>query len=288
MSDKDFDILAYTTENEVLSRLEYIGNQKLTPTGHGFETFGAIPIRESAEKSTLTYTDKNKEKPALGLIDVVLAANRNYNKVVEPNLKRIETNYPELRTFKELSGILETITQQEFYLFWGHKDEKKYKTLKDLLAQTNILRDLYPTAEDDYDLMNQWGQKADLFNYKYDVIGSIPNIAVATFQHLRMVFGADTIKPDQRVKEVLDYEFGLSKLADEKVIKAVEQIASIAKMKVIEIDQILVQYGSSYYNQSANKVTAKQIAKNLKELGVDNEIISKATYLTLGQIERLK
>jgi hypothetical protein len=288
MSDKDFDILAYTTENEILSRLEYIGNQKLTITGHGFETFGAIPIRESAEKSTSTYTDKNKEKPALGLIDVVLAANRNYNKVVRPNLDTIEASYPDLKTFQELSEIIETKTQEEFYSFWGHRDEKKYKTLKNLLAKTKILRELYPTAKDDYDLMNLWGQDADLFNYEQDIIGSIPNIAVATFQHLRMVYGVNTIKPDQRVKEVLDYEFGLSKLADEKVIKAVEQIATIAKMKVIAIDQILVQYGSSYYNQSANKVTIKQIVRNLKELGVDNETISKATLLTLGQIERLK
>ncbi len=151
-----------------------------------------------------------------------------------------------------------------------------------------ILRETYPTAQDDFDLMQQWGQRADLFNYKQDVIGSIPNIAVATFQHLRMVFGVDTIKPDQRVKEVLDYEFGLSKLSDEKAVKAVEQIASIARMKVIAIDQLFVQYGSSYYNQSANKVTTKEIVRNLKELGVDNEIISKATLLTIGQIERIK
>ena len=288
MSDKNFDILSYTTENEILSQLEHIGNQKLTPTGHGFETFGPIPIRESAEKSTSSYTDKNSEKPALALIEVVLAANRNYNKVVEPNLRKIEANYPTLRTFQALSEMLATKPQEEFYLFWGHKDEKKYNTLCDLLSRMDKLRAMYPTAKDDFELMQQWGRSADLFNYKQDVIGSIPNIAVATFQHLRMVFGVDTIKPDQRVKEVLDYEFGLSKLTDEKAVKAVEQIATIAQMKVIAIDQLFVQYGSSYYNQSANKVTTKEIVPNLKELGVDNEIISKATFLTLGQIEQLK
>jgi len=135
--------------------------------------------------------------------------------------------------------------------------------------------------------MNNWAINANILNYKNDLFGSISNIAIATFQHLRMAYGADTIKPDQRVKEVLDYEFGISNLSDINVIKAVEQIAKIAEMKVITIDQIFVQYGSSYYNQSANKISLKQIVSNLKKYGVDNEIISQSTLLSLGQIEKI-
>lgn len=135
--------------------------------------------------------------------------------------------------------------------------------------------------------MNKWGENANVLNYKNDLIGNIPNVAVATFQHLRMVFGVDTVKPDQRVKEVLDYEFGLSRLPDEKAIKAVEQIAALAGLKVIAVDQIFVKYGSGHYNQKAKTVTLKQIVQNLKSHGVDNEIISKATYLSLGQVQRI-
>ncbi len=287
MSKKSFDILDYTTTNDILKVLNRLGTQNLTPTGHGFEIFGATPIRQAAEQSTLTYTDKSKEKPAIALLSVILAANREYNKVVEPNLRRIERDYPDLKTFQQLSEILTNKGREEFYSFWGHKDEKKYKTLSNVLDKIDELRKKYSTAKDDFDLMNQWGTNADLLNYKEDTIGGIPNIAVATFQHSRMVFGVDTIKPDQRVKEVLDYEFGLSKLTDEKAIKAVEQIAAIAGLKVITIDQILVKYGSSYYSQKANKLTLKQIVKNLKSYGVDNEIISKATLLSIGQVERL-
>lgn len=131
------------------------------------------------------------------------------------------------------------------------------------------------------------GTAADLQNYKEDIIGSIPNVAIATFQHLRMVFGVDTVKPDQRVKEVLQYEFGLPKLPDKVAISIVEKIAAVLGLQVITVDQIFVKYGSSYYNQRANKLTVKQIAQKLKELGVNNEIIIKATLLTSQQIERL-
>ena len=112
--------------------------------------------------------------------------------------------------------------------------------------------------------MNLWARNADVLNYEADVIGRIPNIGIATFQHLRMVFGIDTVKPDQRVKEVLVKEFELRKLSDKKAIKAAEQIASITKLKVITIDQIFVKYGSSYYNQKANKKANKKIIGSQK------------------------
>jgi hypothetical protein len=288
MTKKSFDILNYISKEEILKKLKELGNKNLTKTGHGFLTFGAIPIIQSSKNSTINYSNKSKEKPVIGLIDVVLAANRNYNKVVEPNIKRIEEEQPNLRNFTELKELVKSKTQNDFYTFWGHKDEKKYRTLQNILNKIEQLKKENPSITDDFTLMNDWGTKADLTNYKTDIIGSIPNVAIATFQHLRMTFGVDTIKPDQRVKEILDYEFGLEKLSDLNTIKAVEQIAEIAKLKVITIDQIFVQYGSSYYNQLANKLTIKQVADNLKKLGVDNEIISKATFLTTKQIERIK
>lgn len=288
MKKRNFEISKHISETEILKKLEHIGKQNLTSTGHGHQQFGSIPISESSQRSTLNYSDRFKKKPAIGVIEVVLAANRNFNKVVEPYVKKIETEYPHLKNFKDLQDILNSKTKEEFYSFWGHKDEKKYNTLTKIILSIEELKKQNPTIADDYTLMNNWGTKADLSNYKSDIIGSIPNVAIATFQHLRMVFGVDTIKPDQRVKEVLDFEFGLSKLSDLNVINAVEQIALISKMKVITIDQVFVQYGSSYYNQSANKITLKQIISNLKKLGVADKVISEATLLTIGQIEKIK
>ncbi len=288
MRKKEFDILKSLTKEKIVEILERIGKEPLTKTGHGFEIYGNISIKEAAEKSTSDYTNKYQTKPAIGILSVVLAANRNYNKVVEPNLRRIETEKPNLKTFDQLSVILKEKTQEEFYTFWGHKDGKKYKTLKNILLAIEQLREKYPNVEGDFALMNTWANDADLSNYNNDLIGKIPNIAIATFQHLRMVFGVDTVKPDQRVKEVLDYEFNLPRLSNINVIKAVEQIAEITNSRVITIDQILVKYGSSHYNQSSKKLSIKEIAKRLKEEKVSYDIISKATSLSIGQIERIE
>lgn len=285
---KNMNVLNYKNEFEINDIVTQLGNEKLKSTGHGFRDFGPILIIDAANQSTKNYTENVVKKPAIGLISVVLAANRNYNKVVEPNLIRIEKDYPDLKTFQQLSEIIKTKSEKEFFEFWGHKDKKKYNTLVKLLSTIeNDLRKSYPNAKNDFELMKSWGNDVDLMNYKKDIIGKIPNIAVATIQHLRMVYGVNTVKPDQRVKEVLDYEFGLSGLSDENVINAIEQIAKIVNKEVITIDQIFVKYGSSYYNRSSNKLTVKQIAINLKESNVDIEIISKATLLSHRQIERL-
>jgi hypothetical protein len=285
MSKKKINILDFKTADEIKNIIKRIGENKLTESAHTYSEFGQITISEAADLSTINYFDKAKDNPAVALISVVLAANRNYNKVVEPNIVRIEKTG--LKTFFQLSTLLDKKTKEEFYSFWGHKDEKKYRTLKNLLESIDKLKYEYPDTLQEFELMNKWATDTDLLNRKNDIIGSIPNIGTATFQHLRMVFGVDTVKPDQRVKEVLDFEFGFGKLSNEEAIKAVEQIASVTNKKVITIDQILVKYGSGYYNQNANKISVKEIAKKLKSLGVDIQIICKATLLTEEQVKRL-
>lgn len=284
---KNFDILKFKNKEEIIRIINYLGQHKLTPKSHSFNDYGEIEILEAATKSAKKYFEKAKLQPAVTLIDVILAANRNYNKVVEPNINRIEKDYPKLKTFDQLQTFITQNTKEEFFKFWGHKDEKKYKTLISILNRVPRLRKKYPESADDYELMNNWARAANLFEYKQDIIGEISNIAVATFQHLRMNFGVDTVKPDQRVKEVLDYEFNTKRLNDLNSILAVEQIAKITGFKVIEIDQIFVKFGSGYYNRSNKKTTPKSIAGKLKELGVDVNIISKATLLTEKQIEKL-
>ena len=139
----------------------------------------------------------------------------------------------------------------------------------------------------DFALLNSWAQNASLSNKNKDIIGSLPNIGIATYQHLKMVFGVETIKPDQRVKEVLDFEFGIEKLNDFNSILAVEQMAKIINLNVLTLDQIFVKYGSGYYNKVNSKLSVKDIAKKLKENNVDARVIRAALNLSLHQINRL-
>ena len=243
------------TDKQIIDKVTRLGNAQMRVGSHGFHDYKGMKIIDAATRQLQkTGDDKNA---AIAIIGVVLGANRNWEKVVQPNLERLRKTYPEL-TFLKLRDMLSTMDWRTFSAIWGHSDKKKYDTLTKLVAQ--ILKYSKENSTlNDLQLMNKWVKAFDLkmLNPKdkdyRNFPASIRNIGIATFQHIRMTFGVDTVKPDQRVKEVLLNEFGES-LSDRKAILAVEEIANITKLKVITIDQIFVKYGSGYYvKNSADK-----------------------------------
>jgi hypothetical protein len=282
---KTISITDYKDMDEIKSIVNGIGEYPLTKSSHGYPDVGAIKIIEASKSSTTNYSERSKTRPAISIIDVVLAANRNYNKVVAPNIKRIEES--DLNSIEDLKRLIDSKSKEEFFKYWGHKDNKKFEVLLSILSSFDEITKLYYNSISEFEFLNKWALNADIKNYKLDPIGKIKNVGLATFQHLRMIFGAHTIKPDQRVKEVLEFEFELGKLSDINVITIMEQIAEILKIDVLTLDQIFVKYGSGYYNKKSEKVNTRDIAKRLKTFGVSPEIIKKSTFLTLTQIERL-
>ena len=287
MSSKTFSILSYKNVEEIKSIVKSVGDCLLTETSHDYSNRAGKTIAEASKLSSTNYNLKAINNPAIALAEVVLAANRNYVKVVDPYIKEAQIKFPFVKTFDDLIELMKEKNWEHFSDFWHHKDEKKYNTLKSILSVITKLRENYSFPINDYELMNDWAINADVTKHSENPIGRIPNVAVATFQHLRMVFGANTVKPDQRVKEVLEYEFSTSKLSDINAVLAVEQIAKICTLTILEVDQIFVNYGSGYYNRTNNKITPKDIAKRLKEKNIDSETIIYATGLTSYQISKI-
>jgi hypothetical protein len=283
-SKNPFDIIKYKNKSEIISIVTDLGNMPLTKTSHDFKELVPIKIIDAAKMTSENYLKYGKERPALAIIEVILAAHRDFANAVKPHINRLEQEG--LTSLDELSEILNSKTRNEFFDYWGHHDNKKYETLTEVLKRIQLLKISNPEIKGDYAILNHWAKTANL-KLKEDVIGSIENIGVATFQHLRMSFGVDTVKPDQRVKEVLRYEFEINKLADLSAILAVEQIAEIMNMRVLMIDQIFVKYGSGYYNRTSANLEFKVVSRKLKNLGVDASIISEATGLSLHQIDLL-
>lgn len=286
-SRRDFSILLYKGIEEIKNIVSSISNSLLTETSHDHKNNKGKTIGEAAKSSANNYALKAMNNPAMALVEVILAANRNYLKVVEPKIIAAQLKYTSIKSFDSLQELMKAKDWKQFADFWGHSDEKKYNTLKAVLDAIVSLRETYPNAENDYELIHNWAINADLKNYKKDSIGVVSNVAVATFQHLRMTFGEDTVKPDQRVKEVLEYEFSTPKLNDINAITAIKEIANICSLKVLEVDQIFVNYGSGYYNRVDNRISPKDIAKKLKEKNVNSDIIIYATGLSHYQLSKI-
>jgi hypothetical protein len=157
----------------------------------------------------------------------------------------------------------------EFKEVWGHKDEKKYEILKELISAIFKLGNP-KSKEEDFLLMKDWAKNSSIDTKVTDPVGKIKHIGLATFQHLRMTFGIDTVKPDQRVKEVLENEFNQKKLSSENAIIAAEQIG---------------------YYRSETKAIKEEVQKIIEKLllqNVSKEKIANATNWSLSQINSLK
>lgn len=277
-------------QEKILQTLNRICNSDLKENSHIYPDFKRkISIKEAAE-----FCLKNQKEqdlyPAIIFIRVVLAANRDYNKHVRDNLEKIKKLYPKLKSFNDLKNLIDQMKREDFYKLWGHNNLRKYNVLNNLLYATITLRERYK-IQDDFKLMQKWAEEVNLKKLKNDEIGKIKDIAVATVQHLRMDFGIDTVKPDQRVLEVIQREFLYKKVSQKQAIKFVEELSTLSGLKTRLIDLILVNYGSGYYDNrkySSRYMVQIEIAKNLINLEVDNKIIAIATEINLDSIKELK
>ncbi|MDD5615340.1 MAG: hypothetical protein PHH85_03980 [Candidatus Methanoperedens sp.] len=238
------------TQEEILKRLEEIRQLPLTKTSHLYDQYLGKSIGEAATGSTNSYGCA-KERPAIALIGVILSINRNYTLHVEKNIERLKKM--DFSSFSDLEKIIKEKNKEEFYNFWGPHDLCKYTILMDVLKTINDLKERW-NMQDDYRVMNKWAQEADFNDHKRDILGKIHGIGIATFQHLRMNFGVDTVKPDRQVTKALKREFGFDSNNSVKAIIAVETIAKMSGFRVLEIDQILVNYGSGHYPNNPERI----------------------------------
>jgi hypothetical protein len=205
-------------------------------------------IRDAANKQIKDYNTLALEKPGLALLTVVLSANRNYAKHVEPRVNKLKSDN-KILSIKDLEKQLDN--RKSFFNYINYHDDKKYNTLQNLISAINLkLYPKYGSSIKEYDLLNKWAQDVDLINLDEDPL-RIRNFGLASIQHLRMIFGVNTCKPDQRVLEVFKNEFGV-KLTQIEAVIWIENIARICNCEPLLIDQIFVNYGSGYY-QKANR-----------------------------------
>lgn len=256
------------SEEKIRIIVNTLESKKLMPSSHLYKRFPGKSIGEAAEVFATKYSDEAREKPALSLIAVVLSIHRNYTKIVEPRTDRMRK--AGFGTFADLRNKAKNL--DTFSEFCEMRANEKYNIVVEMLAAIDKLKE--NTKEmDDFEVLHKWALGADYRNYKNDIIGGIKGVGLATFQHLRMNFGANTVKPDQRVKEVLKKEFGLKLTNDIENIDAVEYIAKVTHKSALYIDQVFVNYGSGYYvNGTVNQVDNGIIMPSIEQKIVKNVV----------------
>lgn len=343
------NFLTVNNNDEIEKIVSQIGLSKLTPTSHlyPYKDFAGKLINEAATIMKEEFANKSIRYPSIAIIEVVLAANRDYNNMVRDVIIRLEKNTEFPKSIENCEQFLRenlhdfyedyvisrksfagrkaveifTFVEQDFiknFLQFNEVNHKKMLALFEILIAIKKIRVKVPetlNSENDFEVMKWW---ATIYCKKECYIGDVEstkkltskgllekrsNIADATIQHLRMRFGADTLKPDQRVKEVLLYNFlKLDKEVyfakhlnnNDFVYKMVNKILLACKLNPskIYLDSMFVNYGSGYYNRNNDTATVIEdvvtaFVKKLKEKGVSDEIIEFASGYSKSDLHML-
>lgn len=147
-----------------------------------------------------------KRKPALRVIDCVLSLNRHYDRIVVPRLDRFESQNPSVTSVLNLSELIVTFASPEAFVrkALGYRDSGRAAILDSVV---NKALEAAAVADGATELarLEAWAAAASPNDYRD---WCIPGFALAGFQYLRMLFGANTTKPDVHMRRYVAASIG--------------------------------------------------------------------------------
>jgi hypothetical protein len=152
-----------------------------------------------------TFFQKNR---AAMILDVVLSRQRNYKAIVAPFVHAWMTAYPAM-TLAELSAAkTEDLRREVLRLGIGARDGEPDTIVR---VAKGLSRYCQENQLDQEAGVKAWAQVVEPLRYVWRLecyVGVTKGIGIALFAYLRMLAGADAIKPDTRVGTAL-HEAGL-------------------------------------------------------------------------------
>lgn len=184
-----------------------------------------------------TIDEYEYDNPVLTLIDAVLSINRKYDSFVKPRIEIIRDS--NIASFDLLSRELEK-GDKYFMSLWNYNHLQRVELLRNLLQYFINYKDKN-NIKDDLETLSKWGKESSVEKYKD---WNIKGIAFTTYQYLRMLCGADTVKPDIHILRMVEKGIG-RKLSPKDSVKIIEEISEDINIKARDLDHSIWLYSSS-------------------------------------------
>lgn len=192
----------------------------------------SLSIQPKSSAAEYEYTN-----PVLALVDTVLSINRKYDSFVKPRIELIKNT--RIDSFDSLRQELEK-GDEYFISLWNYNHPQRIELLRNLLAyfidyknNNNIKTDL--------ETLRTWGEESSVEKYSN---WNIKGIAFTTYQYLRMLCGADTVKPDIHILRTIEKGIG-RKLSTKDSVKIIEDISRKIGIKARDLDHAIWLFSSS-------------------------------------------
>ena len=178
--------------------------------------------------------------PAVLTIDCVLSLNRRYDGFVVPRLETFMEKHPGIQRAIDLTTLIEryptphAFMQQE--LNYNHKD--RANTLQSVAQYVCTIVEEAQTIEEEKELLKQWAIRSKPGDYQ---TLKIKGFGIAGFQYLRMLFGANTTKPDVHIIRFLSEILNHRRLSAIEALRLLEAASARVKLSVRGVDKYIWQ-----------------------------------------------
>ncbi len=171
--------------------------------------------------------------PALNALDCVLSLNRRYDAFCLPRVTEFGARNPKVIELSDLKAMLSSYPEiGDFFRFkLNYNHAAREATLRGVVDYMLAVAPKYPGATE-WDRLTAWAasaQPADSAEVK------VKGFGLAGFQYLRMLFGAQTTKPDVHIIRFVSEVAG-RRLAPEAALHLLEQAAAEAGLPLREVD----------------------------------------------------
>lgn len=171
--------------------------------------------------------------PPLKVIDCVLSLNRPYDSVVAPRVNAFAETRPDIRTCAELRDAMLADTPEAFLRdHLSTRDARRAATLLGVVEFAIDAQARFQQHEGEEQRLHAWAIDARPGDY---LAVGVRGFGLAGFQYLRLLFGADTVKPDRHIIKYVSEAAGRA-VSDVEALYAMERAAELGGFSAAWLD----------------------------------------------------
>ena len=197
----------------------------------------ATRLKQIAHNVSASSDPEWSRSPAVKVIDCVLSLNRPYDTFVVPRLDTFAERYPKIQRITDLAELIanyptpHAFVQQEL----NYNHEARANTLASVVKYVCTIVKRAQTVEEEKETLKQWAIQAEPQEH---LTLNIRGFAIAGFQYLRMLFGADTTKPDIYIKRFISETLN-RKVSTIESLLLLEAASELAGLSVRAVDKYI-------------------------------------------------
>ena len=182
------------------------------------------------------------DPPAVKVIHSVISQALTYKTTVYPRLVSFKKNRPDVKSIRQLADLMASYTTPLEFLTEevDLRHRVKAGAIDGIVKYLCGLIEASPTVPEE-ETLKQWAITAEPDDYKK--LG-IKGVKIATFQWLRMLFGADTSKPDVHIMNFINGTID-QELSEGECVLLIEGVARYLEVSEQEVDGAIWNFMAS-------------------------------------------